>query len=205
VTEYIEVFVDLVPSVIGDMVIRRKKVDIMVGDVLYIDVVRTTADLSKLWYSVDDLALINANLSLVLDLRPSKFREINVEWTSENDYKTVVFIIGRKASLTIETPRSIFITEERIGLFATDYDLLILDLGLDRRDALVADNVISFCVVEATTGATYEIKLFDPRKSGLGESVLKPGTCIEKLKRAKLYLSNVAQSGAYLKILVLKA
>jgi len=205
VTEYIEVFVDLVPSVIGDMVIRRKKVDIMVGDVLYIDVVRTTADLSKLWYSVDDLALINANLSLVLDLRPSKFREINVEWTSENDYKTVVFIIGRKASLTIETPRSIFITEERIGLFATDYDLLILDLGLDRRDALVADNVISFCIVEATAGATYTIKLFDPSKPPLSESVLKSGTCIEKLKRAKLYLSNVAQYDAYLKILVLKA
>ena len=72
-TEYIEVFVDLVPSFFGNTIIRRKKVDIMVGDVLYIDVVRTTADLSKLWYGVDDLAFINANLSLVLDLRPSKF------------------------------------------------------------------------------------------------------------------------------------
>jgi len=205
VTEYIEVFVDLVPSFFGNTIIRRKKVDIMVGDVLYIDVVRTTADLSKLWYGVDDSALINANLSLVLDLRPSQFREIKLEWTSENDYKTVVFIIGRKASLTIETPRATFITDERIGLFATDYDLLIIDLGIYRRNELIADNVISFCIADAPVDVTYEIRLFDPSKPPLTEKELKVGTCIEKLKRAKLYLSNGAQSGAYLRILVLKA
>ncbi len=89
-------------------------------------------------------------------------------------------------------------------LIANDYNLLSLDLGTARTDALIESNVISFCIADATSGATYSIKLFSTAKPAIDQSIAKPGFCLERLNKANLYLTNTAQTGYTLKILVLK-
>jgi len=91
-----------------------------------------------------------------------------------------------------------------VGLFARDYDYLRIDLSRNRSDELIAQDVVTLCVVDAGSGATYTIKLFDPSKPGLDQVVLKPGFCIDRLWRANVYLSNSPQPGSYLKLLLLK-
>jgi len=50
-------------------------------------------------------------------------------------------------------------------------------------------------VLESTTsGATYTIKLFDPSKPPITQSILPPGGVIERLRRARVYVSNPAQA-----------
>jgi uncharacterized protein YndB with AHSA1/START domain len=88
-------------------------------------------------------------------------------------------------------------------LTASDYDIISLDLSVTRTDALVASNVIFLKVLESTTqGATYTLKLFNPSKPGITQAVLPPGSAIERLRRANVYVSNPAQTGAWLYLFV---
>ena len=211
-TEYVTVIFHLTPDQLGN---RRKAVDVL-GDVIYIDTTRTTADLSNVYIGVDDKDLIPCNLTTTLDIRPHFFKKIKVEWSSVNDGKTLYLIVGREASLQITPPTGVVIVAENAGLakdstlqsynkiFASDYDLLTIDLSTARTDALIAKNVISFCIVDASSGATYSIKLFDTSKPAIDQSIASKGFCLERLNMANLYITNTAQSGSYVKILVLK-
>jgi hypothetical protein len=107
---------------------------------------------------------------------------------------------------TEETLRSVQTTLNLLfdGLIAKDYDFLNIDLSIARTDALISENVISLAVIDVSSGATYSVKLFDTTKPSLDETVLTKGTVIERLNKAKVYLSNSAQAGAFLKLLVLK-
>jgi hypothetical protein len=91
-----------------------------------------------------------------------------------------------------------------LGMLANDYDLLTIDLSTARTDALVASYVVSMCIVDVTPGATYSFKFFDVSKPALDQSILPKGACIEKLNRANVYLTNSAQSGLFLKLLIWK-
>jgi hypothetical protein len=83
-------------------------------------------------------------------------------------------------------------------LTASDYNIISLDLGVARTDALVASNVIFLKVLESTTqGAQYTIKLFGPSKPGITQAVAPPGTVFERLRRANVYVSNPAQPAGY--------
>jgi hypothetical protein len=59
-------------------------------------------------------------------------------------------------------------------------------------------------VVDASAGATYSIKLFSTASDPIDQSIASKGFCMERLARASIYLSNVSQSGYYLKLLVLR-
>jgi hypothetical protein len=90
------------------------------------------------------------------------------------------------------------------GLVASDYDLLSIDLGTARTDELIATGVISLGIIDATSGAQYSIKLFSPTKPALDQNILPPGSVIERLNKANVYLSNPVQPGSTLRILVFK-
>jgi hypothetical protein len=88
--------------------------------------------------------------------------------------------------------------------YANNYDLLTIDLSTARTDVLIASNVISLYVIDASSGATYSIKLFSTDRPALDQNVLPVGTGIEKLDKASVYFSNTAQLDLYVKLLVLK-
>jgi hypothetical protein len=88
---YAEYFINLTPDALGN---RRKSIDTR-GNRLYIDVTRTDADLSRLYIGVDDKGVIPASLTRVIDVYPDMFSKINIEWTSENDGKTLVLVVTR--------------------------------------------------------------------------------------------------------------
>jgi len=109
-TEYLTVIFHLTPDNVGN---RRKAVDV-IGDVIYIDTVRTTADLSNVYIGVDDKDLIPCNLTTRLDIRPHFFKKIKVEWSSVNDNKTLYLIVGREASLEITPPQGVVVVAENV-------------------------------------------------------------------------------------------
>jgi len=111
-TEYVVIRTTLRPDAFGN---RRKTIDVF-GDRVFIDTVRTTADITKLYYGVDDKELIPASLSTELDISPQFFRQVKLEWTSENDNKDVVLIIGREASLRIRPLQGVGIVYDYVNL-----------------------------------------------------------------------------------------
>jgi len=111
-TEYVVIYTDLTPDKLGN---RRKVIDVF-GDVLYIDTVRSNVDLSRLYIGVDDKDLIPASLTPVIDLKPSFFRLVRLEWDAVNDGKTLVLVIGREASMRIEPPRPVDIVADHSGI-----------------------------------------------------------------------------------------
>jgi hypothetical protein len=116
-------------------------------------------------------------------------------------------IVAREATLSAlldSVAKESTLSVLRSGLIATDYDLLNIDLSVERVDELIATNVISLTIVSATGGAQYSIKLFSPTKPALTQDILVPGTTIDRLNRANVYLSNTIQPGSTLTILVLK-
>jgi len=83
---------------------------------------------------------------------------------------------------------------------ANDYSYLSLDLGFARTNIEIATNAITLLITKLT--GTAELKLFDTTKDPIP---LVEGMEIAILQRATLYLTNTAQSGLTLEMLVLKA
>jgi hypothetical protein len=52
----------------------------------------------------------------VIDIRPSFFKYVRVEWDNVNDGKTLALVIGREASLRIEPPRAVDIVADHSGI-----------------------------------------------------------------------------------------
>ncbi len=197
-------------------------------DFIDVDLANTTADINKVYWSFD--GAFWRRLSDVVGLYVV-FRSFKLKWEDSEIGKNLVLILGREyryyrfygsvivagastnvpiriATSDIAVPTDLqLITDSvanRIGLHATDYKLLSIDLGVARTNALIIDNVVSFCVVDVSAGATYSIRLFDTSKDAIDQSVASKGFCMERLAKASLYLTNTAQTGYYLKLLVMR-
>ena len=213
-TKSLRIDVTLKPDALGRRAITLEPV---FGDVIYIDTSRSTvSNYSNIWIGVDDEVMVNAAYSPVLDVKPAFFRKINIAWAQAEDNNVLSLIIGREASLRLQPPQYMALAQDLAGLakdatlqslmsrlVATDYDLITLDLGTARTDSLVAQNVIAFCIADASPGSTYSIKLFSTAKTAIDQSIAGKGFCLERLARASIYVTNTAQSGSYLKLLVL--
>jgi hypothetical protein len=181
-------------------------------DRIYISSEGTTADINRVRVSVDDGDYITLSEFVpVGEYRPPP-RQIILEWDPTEDNKTIQFIFGRdyyKRDITyVEVIKSWDIAPKlddiisqidtlisTLPLTASDYDIISLDLSVSRTDVLIAQNVIFLKVLESTTpNASYTIKLFDPSKPPITQSMLPPGGVIERLRRARVYISNTAQS-----------
>jgi len=89
-------------------------------------------------------------------------------------------------------------------LLANGYKVLSLDLGTARTDEKVAENVVGFTILDISSGATASLKLFSTSNDAIVvPDDLGPGDGISYLQGADLYVSNTAQSGATLKLIVL--
>ena len=183
-------------------------------DRIYLSSEGTTADISRIRISVDHGDFITLSEFVpVGEYRPPP-RQIILEWDPTEDNKTVQFIFGReyyKRDITyVEVikswdiaPKLDTIASLLPGLTASDYDIISLDLSIVRSDALVAQNVIFLKVLESsTTNAVYSIKLFSTDKPPITQSVLPPGATLERLRRARVYVSNPLQPGSRLDLLV---
>jgi len=90
-----------------------------------------------------------------------------------------------------------------LGLTASDYDIISLDLSTARTDELVASNVVFLKILESTPStAQYTLKLFSTTKKTITQDIAPPGTTIERLRRASVYVSNPAQPGIRLDLFV---
>jgi len=139
--QYLVVPVPLVPDPQG---VRRRVVE-EYGDFIAVDVVRSSADLRYVRWAVDDRDLLPVSLSYKIDVRPSFFRSIRVEWDPVNDNKVLVIVIGREASLEISPPQGVAITEERIGL---DKLIKTVEEPTYRLLVKIADSAINVPVVK---------------------------------------------------------
>jgi len=172
---------------------------------IYISPSGTTADISKIRIIVDDGDVLDLSEFVPAEILPPP-RKITLEWDSSEDNKTIQFLFGRvyyrRAIAYTEVVRSWDVAPKLdtisallTGLTASDYNIISLDLSTARTDVLVAQNVTFLKVLESTTsGATYTIKLFDPSKPPITQSILPPGGVIERLRRARVYVSNPAQA-----------
>jgi len=177
-------------------------------DRIYISPSGTTADISKIRIVVDDGDVLD--LAEFVPARVSSpSRKIVLEWDPSEDNKTIQFVFGRehyrRAVTYVEVMRSWdtapkldVILDLLTGLTASDYSIISLDLSIHRDDVLIASNVIFLKVLESTTpNAVYSIKLFSTDKPPITQSVLPLGTQIERLRRAKVYISNPVQPTGY--------
>jgi hypothetical protein len=176
-------------------------------DRIYISPSGTTADISKIRIIVDDGDVLDLSEFVPADITPPK--KIVLEWDPSEDGKTVQFLFGReyyrRAITYAEIVRSWDIAPKLDsilsllpGLTASDYNIISLDLSVARTDVLIASNVIFLKVLESTTSnASYTIKLFDPSKPPITQSMLPPGGVIERLRRASVFVSNPAQPTGY--------
>jgi hypothetical protein len=196
-------------------------------DRIYISPSGTTADISKIRIVVDDGDVLDLSEFVPADIAPPP-RQLVLEWDPTEDNKTVQFLLGReyyrRAITYAEIVRSWDIAPKLdtlsskldtiadkidtltslLPITASDYNIISLGLSSARTDALVASNVIYLKVLESTTpGAVYTLKLFDPSKPGITQEIAPPGTSIERLRRASIYVSNPAQpSGVKLDLFV---
>jgi hypothetical protein len=167
-TEYVVIYTDLVPDALGN---RRKVIDVW-GDVVYIDTVRSTADITKLYYGVDDKDLIPASLTRVIDLKPSMFRYVKIEWDSANDGKTLVIVVGREASMKIEPPRAVDLVADHSGIkdilskltFDPFGNLKVSVVNFERMgptdiQAVLKGNTVLFSGTVTSSGSTGDIDL----------------------------------------------
>jgi hypothetical protein len=132
------------------------------------------------------------------------FHRIIMDWEDSENGKTVTLLIGRDFAFKV-LKSIVHIAGDLVGLLrlVRDYDIISLDLSVARSNALVADNVIYLKVLESTTSrALYSIKLFDTSKKDITQDVLPPGSDIRWLNRAKVFVSNPAQPGSKLDLLV---
>jgi hypothetical protein len=184
-------------------------------DRIYLSSEGTTADINKVRISIDEGDYITLSEFVpVGEYRPPP-RQIILEWDPTEDNKSIQFIFGReyyKRDITyVEVikswdiaPKLDVISSLLTGLTASDYNIISLDLSTARTDALVASNVIFLKVLESTTStAEYTLKLFSTAKPGITQSILPPGSMIERIRRASVYVSNPAQpAGTKLDIFV---
>jgi hypothetical protein len=183
-------------------------------DRIYISPGGTTADISKIRIAVDDGDVLDLSEFVPAEILPPPKR-ITLEWDPTEDNKTIQFLFGReyyRRAITYAeivrswdiAPKLDVISAMLTGLTASDYDIISLNLSVARTDALIASNVIFLKILESTTStALYTLKLFSTAKPGLTQAVLPPGSVIERLRRASVYVSNTAQAtGTRLDILV---
>jgi hypothetical protein len=187
-------------------------------DRIYISPSGTTADISKVRIIVDEGDVLDLSEFVPAEITPP--RQLILEWDPSEDGKTIQFLFGReyyrRAITYAEIVRSWDIAPKldtisqkldtlisMLPITASDYNIISLDLSIPRTDALVASHVIFLKVLESTTqGAQYTIKLFDPAKPGITQAIAPPGTQIERLRRANVYVSNPAQTGARLDLFI---
>jgi hypothetical protein len=182
-------------------------------DRIYVSPSGTTADISKVRIVVDDGDVLDLSEFVPADITPPK--KIVLEWDPSQDGKTIQFLFGRdyyRRAITYAeivrswdiAPKLDIISALVLGLTASDYNIISLDLSVARTEALIASNVVSLKILESTTStALYTLKLFNTAKPGLTQDVLPPGSLIERLRRANVYVSNTAQAtGTRLDILV---
>jgi len=109
-----------------------------------------------------------------------------------------VLLSSRASESTLSTVASLV-----TGLSALDYDIISLDLSTARTDELVASNVVFLKILESTPStAQYTLKLFSPTGKAITQDIAPPGTVIERLRRASVYVSNPAQPGTRLDLFV---
>jgi hypothetical protein len=183
-------------------------------DRIYISPSGTTADISKIRIVVDDGDVLDLAEFVPAEILPPP-KKITLEWDPSEDGKTIQFLFGREYYKRVIAyteivkswdiaPKLDVISSLLSGLTASDYNIISLDLSTARTDVLVASNVIFLKILESTTSnALYTLKLFSTGKPGLTQAVLPPGSAIERLRRADVYVSNPAQaSGTRLDMLV---
>jgi len=203
---YIKVAYELNPSrypnrVIEELLFRNRI------DGIYFDYINTTADLTNVEVSIDYGEWYTAGLMAGAEAHGEYFYSFRMRWQPSEDFKKIVVVYTGEKKLRVITPfQTVVVVKDLVGLdkLANDYDILSLDLGIARNDALIASYAVSMCVVDATSGATYSFKFFSTSKPALDQAVLGKGVCIEKLNRANIYLTNPSQSGYFLKLLVWK-
>jgi len=177
-------------------------------DGIYFDFISTTADLNNVEVSIDygDWYLASI-MQGGAEAYGEYFYSFRMRWQSTEDNKKIVIVYTGEKKLRVVSPfQSIVIAKDLVGLdkHVNDYDLLSIDLSTARTDVLIASYVVSMCVVDVTPGATYSFKFFSTAKPAIDQSILSKGACIEKLNRANIYLTNSAQSGYLLKLLIWK-
>jgi len=92
----------------------------------------------------------------------------------------------------------------RDTISANDYDKLVIDLGVARTDAVIASHVHTLRVLRFSSGATFSIKLFSATKPALTQEDLPAGSEVVELEPTSVFLSNAAQAGLSLTLLVFR-
>jgi len=87
---------------------------------------------------------------------------------------------------------------------ANDYEKLVIDLGVARTDEVIASNVHGFRILRRTAGATFELKMIDATKTPLNQDDIKDGEGLTNFEPTNLLLTNIAQSGYTLELIVFK-
>ena len=86
-----------------------------------------------------------------------------------------------------------------------DYKVLNIDLGTARTDEPIADKVVQLIVLDRSTNASLDIKLISTDRDLINiPSDLDVGGSISNAEPFSVYASNAAQSGEYVKLLVLR-
>jgi hypothetical protein len=188
--------------------------EVVVGD--FIDLINYSGDIDNVAISFNDGEFVDITKALPCT---TFFQSIAIRNNSTQPV-SLTLLIGREYFKAYVTRAEVSLDYDRVGIakdltlknlinavninYANDYDLLTIDLSIARTDVLIATNVIALYVVDASSGATYSIKLFSTDRPALDQSVLPVGSGIERLDRANVYFSNPSRSGAYLKLLILR-
>jgi hypothetical protein len=111
-TKAVKYAVTLKPDAYGR---RVYTLDNISGDVVYVYTPETTADVSKVWFGVDEEPPVLATYSPVIDVRPKTFSRVYLAWSPSEDGKVVTLIVGREASFHVSPPTGVAIAEDRVG------------------------------------------------------------------------------------------
>jgi len=137
---------------------------------------------------------------------------------------TLASINGKTPSLTPAGNVPMAISEDGVGLAkettlssisgivtvhmktisANDYEKLNIDLGVARTDAVIASNVHGFRILRRTAGAVCEVKMIDATKTPLNQDDIPDGGGLVEFEPTDLLLTNPAQTGYTLTLVVFK-
>jgi len=87
---------------------------------------------------------------------------------------------------------------------ANDYEKIEVDLGVARVDEVVASSVHGFRILRRTAGATFEVKMVDAAKTPLNQDDIPDGGGLTEFEPTDLLLTNTAQAGYTLTLLVFR-